>query len=632
MRYRNYKQYPGRAVVVILQRVVLVGACTLGLIALPQALAQSKPVGVAKSRLCSQDNAFEIIKQQVDLTRTLSNTVRRITVLVRAGDLLWPYEPDKSRAVFTEAFELATESEKENEQKDPRSDVLRMQTPDQRYVVIRAIAKRDSAWAKELTGQMLKLDTHPGGATPTRDEFKDVLTAQRLLESAHQLISTDINVAFDLARASLNYPASSRLTRFIYKLAEINQQQADQFYAQALAAYADKPMRELLYLQAYPFGFRESLETPSFASYVVPTSFVANQSLQRRFVEIMLRRAQQVLEVPLDEGDTYRDPSGTLTPGAAHLLQSLIRLEPLVRASMPDLLAPLTQAREKILVSLSLETQKLFLQPGREISSSNEAGETTFEEQIETAEKTPNVNKRDDLIAMTVLSEISDKQSLSAVVDVIGKISESSLRAALLELVYFRRATTALKDRQFEEAEKLASRINGQEQRAYLHTEVAKGLLNRNETQTHARELLDEAITEANRAGTTIFAARTLLTVSTLYSRMDLGRSISVLADAINCINHIDDPDFSVGDQSLVKTVQRRSNPGGFIFRFYMPGLDPERAFREMAKIDFDNSLSQSSALTDKLQRAMSALALAEVCLQQAQQQLKEKPKKSIRP
>jgi hypothetical protein len=238
-----------------------------------QVLAQSKPVGAGKSPLCRRDNALEMIKQQVDVTKTFNDTIRRITVLIRAADLLWPYQQDKARAVFTEAFELATENEKENEQKGPRSVVLRMQTPDQRYVVIRAVAQRDSAWAKELTRQMLKLDTS-GGEASTRDSFQDVLTAQRLLDSAYKLIATDVNAAFDLARASLNYPASAGLTRFLYRIAEINQQAADQFYAQVLVVYGDKPMREFLYLQAYPFAWRETLNTPIFAYYEVPTNFV----------------------------------------------------------------------------------------------------------------------------------------------------------------------------------------------------------------------------------------------------------------------------------------------------------------------------------------------------------------------
>ena len=611
LRYRNCKEY---------FCVVLLGVCILGVIPRRQVLAQSKPSGAGKSALCTRDNAFEMIKQQVNLTRTFNNSVQRIAVLVRAADLLWPYDEAKSRGVFTEAFDLANESEKENDQKAPRSYFLRMQTPDQRYVVILAVAKRDPALAKELTGQMLKPDTHDGNdSTLTRDAFENVLTAQRLLDFANQLVSTDIKAAFNLAEISLNYPASSMLTRFLYQVAEVNQQAADQFYTRALAIYGDKPMREFLYLQAYPFGWRESLDTPVFASYVVPANFVTNQSLQRRFVQILLTRAQQALEKELDQDDTYREPSGTLMPGGGHLLQALIRLEPQVRASLPDLLGPLTQARENILVSLSVDTQKLFLQPGREVSSTVEAKEETFKEQIEGAEKTPNLSKRDDLIAQAVLNETSDKESLASVLEAIDKISESSIREALIDLIYFRRATTAIKARQFEEAERLISRVKGQEQRAYLHTQIAKSLLNQKEAQTYAHELLDEAITEAKRAGTSIFAARTLLTASNLYMKIDFGRSIAVLADAINCINKIEDPDFSTGDQTLVKTVQRRSNAGRFVLRFYMPGFDPESAFREMAKIDFDNSLSQTTALTDKLQRTISTLALAEVCLQQAQ-------------
>ena len=54
---------------------------------------------------------------------------------------------------------------------------------------------------------------------------------------------------------------------------------------------------------------------------------------------------------------------------------------------------------------------------------------------------------------------------------------------------------------------------------------------------------------------------------------------------------------------------------GEYLIWFYMPGLDPESAFREMAKIDFDNAFAMSSTLTDKFQRAMSTLAVAETCL-----------------
>lgn len=618
MRSRNCKNYPRREIAINVHWVILLAVCILGTI--PHlVLAQSNPAGSGQSPLCNRDNAVEMIKQQIDLTKTFKNSIQRITVLLRAADLLWPYEQDRGRSVFIEAFNLATENEKENEQKGPRVVILRLQTPDQRYVVIRAVAKRDSSWAKRLMQQMLKQDTD-AEASSSRNSFNDSVTVERLLDSASKMIPGNINAAFELAQLSLNYPVSGTLSRFLYRLAEVNPQAADQFYSQALAAYRDRPLREFLYLEVYPFGWHQTTNTPTFESYMVPANFVANQSLQRQFVQVLLRRAQQALETPLDQGDTYRDPSGTLFPATVHLMQALIELEPQVRQSLPDLLPALVQAREKILVSLSVDTQKLLMQPGREVSMTQEK---TFDEQIESAQKMPDVNQRDGLIAVAVLSAASDTQSLAEVIQAIDKISDSNLRTRLLEWLYFRRAAGAVKDKHFEEAEKLTSQIEGEQQRAYLHLEIAKALLSKTETQTDAREVLDEAITEAKKAGTTIYAARTLLTASVLYAKIDPGRAISLLTDAINCINRIEAPDFSSDNQTQVKMVDRQGMPDSYPLRFYMPGLDPESAFREMAKIDFDTALSQSSALTDKLQRALSTLALADVCLQQ---QPKTKP------
>jgi len=267
------------------------------------------------------------------------------------------------------------------------------------------------------------------------------------------------------------------------------------------------------------------------------------------------------------------------------------------------------------------------LQPGQEISTTPEQ---TFAEEVESAQKQADVYERDGRTATAVLG--SERQSLDDVIHAIDQISDANLRAHLLEWLYFHRATAAIKDKQFDEAERLASKVEGLEQRAYLHTEIAKGLLNKSDTQTHAREVLDQAITEAKKAGVTIFAARTLLTASNLYTKIDLNQSISILADAVNCINRIEAPDFQSDDQALEKKPQRKGKggryQGEYRLRFYMPALDPESTFREMATIDFDTALSQSTALTDKFQRSMSTLALADVCLAQAQK-LKEKPKKS---
>jgi hypothetical protein len=587
---------------------LFVSVCSLGGVWLHPTLAQSKSTASPTSSLCNRDDVLQMIQQQAEITRTFDSSVRRVTVLIRAADLLWPFQQARARTVFTEAMELAERDEKEKrEGSDKARDLIfEMQVPDQRYVVIRAVAKRDPSWAKKLTEQLLKLDRQR--TTEAAKERSDELTAIRLLDAASQLLSTDFNAALDLARNSLNYPATGELARFIYKASEVNQQAADQFYDQALVAYADRPMREFLYLQAYPFGFREGGDMPFFASYVVPASFAINRSLQSRFVETLLRRAQQALEIPLDEGDNFNQ-----LPGNAHILQVLMRVEPEVREGLPNLLPAVIQAREKMLVSLSVETQKIFQMPGR--NEVSEPPSQTFAGQIETAEKTPNVNTRDDLITEAVLSATGN-ESLTDVVNAAEKVQDSSLRATLLEWLYFQRAKEAINGKRFDEAERLLTKIEGREQRAFLLVEIAKGLLSTAETQTRAREILEEGITEANKAGKTTGAARTLLTASSLFAKIDVSRSIAVLGDAVDRVNHLEAADFSAADQTLIKFTKRKSNPGRFVFRFYMPGLDPERAFSEMGKIDYDGALSQANAFTDKFQRAMTTLALADICLQ----------------
>src|SRR5262245_55305475 len=159
--------------------------CLLGL-ALPlEVLAQAKRSGIEKSALCTRDNALEMIRSQVDLTKTFDDQVRRITVLIRAADLLWAYQRDKARAVFIEAFELARE--KENKQTLPSSLILAMQTPDQRYRVIAAVAKNDPALAKELTRRILS-SSRESETLATTSSIEKTVGASRLLQSAYNLL------------------------------------------------------------------------------------------------------------------------------------------------------------------------------------------------------------------------------------------------------------------------------------------------------------------------------------------------------------------------------------------------------------------------------------------------------------
>jgi len=116
--------------------------------------AQEKTQAQAAPSSCSRESALEIIQQQIDLSKTLDDDVRRIAVLLRASDLLWPYQQERARATFSDAFEVAARQYKEKGDKPFNEGRLIVGVPDQRYTVISAIAKRDPVWAGKLSKQI----------------------------------------------------------------------------------------------------------------------------------------------------------------------------------------------------------------------------------------------------------------------------------------------------------------------------------------------------------------------------------------------------------------------------------------------------------------------------------------------
>lgn len=585
------------------------------------ATAQSTSGTTIPSSLCSRVDALETIRQQIDATKTFDDSVQRITVLIRAADLLWPYQQKKARATFTEAFDLAARNFKETGDEPKRvGRAALVETPDQRYVVVRAVAKRDLAWAREMTEEMLKKDRAEAEEATTKKPGTEMRTADKLLDTASSFLTSDVGAARNFATASLRYPATMRLTIFLYKFAEVNQREADQFYEQALAIYSNKPMREFLYLAAYPFAFTNTGDMPWTGPYTVPAAFLPNGLLQRRFVQTLLRRAQQALEIPLDEGDNYNE-----FPGIGHIVQVLTRVEPKVQKLHPDLFEAVENMRNNLLSSLSPERQSLFLRPNR---SQDSAPRKTFDEQIEAAERESNVNKRDELIVTAILNAVQTER-LDHVVNTADKIADSNLRPQLLDWFYFMHTQRAIKEKRLEEAAKLASKVQELDQRAYLYSEIAKESLQRIENQNQARELLEEIVTTASKGPNTIVAARTLLAAAYMYLKIDPNRSISILGDAIKSINRLDSPDFSM--QSLIRKIEGKNFARYAVFR--TPGFDPENAFREMGRINFDGALAQASGFTDKSLRALTTLVLTETCLQVVEQQEKaDRSKKKAKP
>ena len=91
-----------------------------------------------------------------------------------------------------------------------------------------------------------------------------------------------------------------------------------------------------------------------------------------------------------------------------------------------------------------------------------------------------------------------------------------------------------------------------------------------------------------------------------------MNRGIEELANAVRVINGIENPDFS--QQFVMMKIEGKTF--GSYASFSTPGFNPETAFSEISKLDFDGTLSQAATFADKSLRSLTTLAVVEPCLQ----------------
>lgn len=557
------------------------------------------------SQLCTRNSALDFIQQQTAAAKTFDNAVQRIAVMLRAADLTWPYQQEKARATFLEAFDVASQYFKEvgaADRKDSQFHVTR--GIDQRYKVISAFAKRDPAAARKLSEQILEeekeaTEESSDPAASSRNK------AERLLDVAYALIQTDQSAAIAFARASLRFAAPIQLPNFIYALSNVNRAAADGFYEEALTAYSSAPMDQFLYLSSFPFGNnREAGEMPIYTIYKVPDGFTPSIRLQRLFAQRLLARTQLAFEAPVDT----TAPSEYRRSDPAQMWMALSRLEKQIDQSLPDLAETARQAKDKLYALLTPASQRNITR----VVNSDSAPKKSFEEQVEAALKLADVDRRDQGLTFAVTGA-SSGETVEQVVNVIDKISDAKVRTPLLNWFYFFRTQSLIKDKNFAEARKLAAKVNELDQRVYLYSRIAEESLKEADDQTQAREVLNEVADAAAKAPNTLVTARAWLAVAYLYAKIDTNRGIEELANAVRSINRLEAPDFS--QQSVTMKIEGKTF--GSYAGFATPGFSPENTFREIGKLDFDGSITQAATFTDKSLRALTTLAVVEPCLQQ---------------
>lgn len=557
---------------------------------------QKEPEPAAPS-LCTRDNGLEMVREQVATSRLLDDVSRRITVMVRAGDLLWVADQRTARDVFKAALKLANDDYQEKRSKNAATSDSFV---DQRNKVIAAIAKRDLNWSREVLAEVLKEQEDRASSADTNSTDINAGNAERLLSIALAVLSSDQTAAIRFATTSLRYPATLYLPVFLYKLSALDKVAADQLYQSALSAYAESPMSQFLFLSSYPFGNnREAGEMPNWTVYTVPPNFRTNLTLQRLFVETLLRRAQLLT---LNSSATS---SGARFSDREQAWLALTRLQPQIDQFVPNL-SEQTEAIKNALFGTSNQTDQQRLS---NVTAS--PSKKSFQESVEDAVALRDPARREQQLALLILR--SKDEPIQQVLEATGKIENIELRENLLSWLYFEWSQHAIHD-DWREAQKLAEKVSELDLRAYLFARIAEQSISYTKVDADARDLLEIVLATVAKAPDTAPKARALLGIAHLYAQIDVNRSVAVLAEAVKCINRVEIADLSQG--YIERKLQGKTFTTYAIL--HTPGFNPENSFRQIAKVDFDGALVLVATISDKYLRSTVTLTLAEPCLQTA--------------
>lgn len=572
---------------------------------------------------CDPTRAVSLVETQLSEAKMLEAVERRLSVMTRAADLLWPYEPDAAREIFRQAYDLAARDFREHENDPEPKDPMTPPRADQRYIVMTAIGRRDSDWARRLAESVAEEKrreaeqaTNATSATNTGG-WKPSL-AENTLDLATSMLKTDPAASVALARTTFRQPASFFLVIYLYSLAATDRAAADSLFSIAVNAYRDGTASDLAYLAVYAFALnREPGSVPLAYGYLVPKNFVPDVNLSDHFLQALFRQVEMKFKTP--EVATAED-SRTMTE-QGQLLTMLVMLEPVVAHVRPEVLQRLFALKGMATAAATAQSRGRAESFERFRREHEEESDTAFGRTVEQVERERDPAKRDYYIANLIMSSHSS-EDLARAETFLDRVSDTPLREKLTSYLYFIWTQRALKDGQLDDAARLSKKVSELDYRALLSFEIAGAALKKMNDRARAAELLDAVASDAEKAPDTPAKARVLLGVAHLYADFDSTRAAQVLRAAVKVINLLPDPDFSS------KTIGREL--GNSVFKVYamynVPGMRLENAFRELGALDFESALSAANDLSDKYQRSLAVLSLASKCLEDSAAKPTPKP------
>jgi hypothetical protein len=549
---------------------------------------------------CNAMLARQIVEQQADFSKTLGETDQRVNVLIKVADFLWIADQESARDYFAGAFQVAQERFREKGLEKKENKGLVIYQADYRFDVIKAIAKRDAVWAKNLSETVLK-EFDEDKEKDKRDSYNKNREVGELLHIAAETAKDNPVLALTLARRVMRYPLSNNWYIALYRMAGNNQALADQIYSEALLNYADAEVFRLLYLSAYPFSRERifGIESSSLGSKV-PANFPPNPNLQRQFLLTLLRRVSKLTPESTDKS------LQTQTPESAVAVIAMNEIETVVSQQFPDLMAAFSQAK----IHASSVVSNEMMEAANKRNESGKSFGKPFAEKLKELEKADAEGKLKDFQIIQMITSAKKEEDFKAAETWLDKITEESPRESARNYYYFQRSKLASKENRFDDAQKYADRIGKIELRAVVYFDLAEAKQKNPTTRIESLDSLLEIYKMAQKSPDTIEKAQVLLGLAFMYEKVDHFNALDAISASIKTANKLENPNLFTSFMSQQIIGKDYASYIGY----EVPGFDINKTFYEISQKDFQGAILQAESFTDKYLRTLAVLASVKDC------------------
>jgi hypothetical protein len=570
--------------------------------------------GGKQNVVCAPEFSRLLVGQQVNESKMIEETDKRVKILLRAADFLWKTDEPTARKYFAEAFATADARFKEKgfeSKKLGEKGMAHIEVPDYRMQVIAAIAKKDGEWSKRLSEQVLKdfeKDLENKASNRRNEEI------HTLLQIALDNVSTNPDLSRYFYRRVMRYPLDGYWFYSLYRLAKDNRPAADALYLELLQNYQHESPRRLLFLSAYPFASERIFGADKFQfSGLPPASLAPNPNLQARFFDVFFARVARFAANP---EEINRPAEQHRLPEPAYIVTALQDIEPIVMQNFPQMLERLSAAASQAAAMLSVEMKETI--DGRKKLYPNVG--MTFEERVERLKKADLEGKLRDYDVINLVFYLKNKESeFEEAARWLGKIKDETARRETENFFYFKRSQAAREDKRFEDARKYALRVEEIEHRAVLFFEIASEKLKLTNEPTTVLETLSEVSQMARKADDSVEKAQVLLGLAAAYEKVNHTIALSELNDAVRVINRLENPDIFA--DSVFRKIEGKDY--GFYSVFSTPGYNLEKSFTEISRNDFELALSHATNLSDRYFRTLAVIAVVKNCMDKNQPKTK---------